>query len=150
MPRLDGFGALREIREREAARRLRRTPVVAITASVIDQDRASMLAFGFDEYLGKPFREQVIFDLCTQLLGARFETEAPAAAASDPPLLSGDLRALDPAWRAVLASFVTEGDVEGSLAHVDALEGHDALAGRLRLRLKAYRLEELLQALETP
>jgi hypothetical protein len=36
------------------------------------------------------------------------------------------------------------------LAHVEALEGHDALAGRLRLRLKAYRLEELLQALETP
>ena len=149
MPRLDGFGALAEIRRREAESGRGRTVVVAITASVIDQDRDSMLAKGFDDYLGKPFREQVLFDLCVQHLGVRFLTgRAEGAAAADPPLVPRDLAGLDPAWRALLRSFISEGDVDGALALLDELEGPGDLAGRLRQRLKTYRLEELLQALE--
>lgn len=150
MPRLDGFGALDEIRRREAAGGRPRTAVVAITASVIDQDRASMLARGFDDYLGKPFREQVIFDICAQHLGARYLTERAGPAASDPPLSEGDFQGLDPAWKAVLLSHISEGDVDGALAHLEDLEGHEALAARLRQRLGAYRLEELVRALEPP
>jgi signal transduction histidine kinase/CheY-like chemotaxis protein len=149
MPRLDGFGALAEIRRREAARGRPRTPVVAITASVIDQDRDSMLARDFDDYLGKPFREQVIFDLCALHLGARFLTEKPGGTLTGEFSLSAvALASLEPEWRARLRALIQDGDVEGALAQVNALEDNDALAARLRQQLKGYRLEELLQSLQ--
>jgi signal transduction histidine kinase/CheY-like chemotaxis protein/HPt (histidine-containing phosphotransfer) domain-containing protein len=56
MPGLDGLAATAEIRRREALQgpRARRVPIVALTASSLDSDRARGLAAGMDEYLIKP------------------------------------------------------------------------------------------------
>jgi CheY-like chemotaxis protein len=51
MPKLDGFGVLREIRR---DRRLAKTPLVAITAFAMRDDHDRVLAAGFDGYLAKP------------------------------------------------------------------------------------------------
>jgi CheY-like chemotaxis protein len=53
MPGLDGFGVLQAVR-RDA--RFLRTPVVALTASAMKDDRERALSAGFDEYLTKPIR----------------------------------------------------------------------------------------------
>jgi len=150
MPRLDGFGALAEIRRREAARGLPRTRVVAITASVIDQDRDSMLARDFDDYLGKPFREQVIFDLCALHLGARFLTEKPGGSTltGEFSLSTVALAALEPAWRARLRALIQDGHVGGPPPTVGALGATGALPAPPPQQLKGYRLEELLESLQ--
>jgi len=49
MPRLDGFGALREIRA------FSRVPVLMLTARGDEVDRIVGLELGADDYLGKPF-----------------------------------------------------------------------------------------------
>jgi CheY-like chemotaxis protein/HPt (histidine-containing phosphotransfer) domain-containing protein len=56
MPRCDGFTATAEIRRREAAlgEGARRVPIVALSASSLDDDRARGLAAGMDAYLTKP------------------------------------------------------------------------------------------------
>lgn len=52
MPAIDGFEATQELRRREGSGR--RTPVVALTASVVDRDRDRCLAAGMDDFVVKP------------------------------------------------------------------------------------------------
>jgi signal transduction histidine kinase/CheY-like chemotaxis protein len=55
MPGLDGYEATRRLRRLEAACGWPRTPIVALTANALDDDRRSCLAAGFDAFLVKPF-----------------------------------------------------------------------------------------------
>ncbi len=54
MPVMDGLSACRAIRELEARRGSPRTPVIALSASVLDEDRAAALASGMDGFASKP------------------------------------------------------------------------------------------------
>jgi two-component system cell cycle response regulator DivK len=51
LPGMDGIAALRELR---ADAELCDVPVIAVTASAMDQDRRQITAAGFDGYHGKP------------------------------------------------------------------------------------------------
>ena len=55
MPEMDGFEATRRIRAREARSPGSRMPVVAVTASVMADERDACLACGMDDVLAKPF-----------------------------------------------------------------------------------------------
>jgi CheY-like chemotaxis protein len=54
MPERDGFEAALEIRRRESELDLRPTPIVALTASVLQEDRDRCVSVGMDEVIGKP------------------------------------------------------------------------------------------------
>jgi CheY-like chemotaxis protein len=53
MPRLDGISATRELRKMRLAHQPR---VIAVTANVLDDERAACMEAGVDEFLGKPYR----------------------------------------------------------------------------------------------
>ncbi len=55
MPVMDGLQATEVIRRSEAERGLGRTPIIAVTANAMMEDRERCMAVGMDEHLAKPF-----------------------------------------------------------------------------------------------
>jgi two-component system cell cycle response regulator DivK len=80
MPNLDGWGALRELREDA---RTRSVPCVAVTAFAADHDRERALAAGFAAYVTKPFRSTVLLEAVEQILRAAREGKAAPAQDGD-------------------------------------------------------------------
>jgi CheY-like chemotaxis protein len=65
MPQLDGLGATRKIREKEA---LRTVPIIALTAFSTDGFRRAAYDVGFDGYLVKPINFDRLHELIRGLL----------------------------------------------------------------------------------
>jgi len=69
MPEMDGFETTIEIRRREALSG-KHTPIIALTASVVEDGRQRCLAVGMDDYLAKPFTLEQMRAMLTNWLGA--------------------------------------------------------------------------------
>jgi CheY-like chemotaxis protein len=77
MPEMDGYQATAELRRREATTH---TPVIAMTANVMQGDRERCLQAGMDDYVPKPVR--------LEDLDAALRRWLPGRAAIDPALLA--------------------------------------------------------------
>jgi len=56
MPVMDGIEATVKIREIEKRDNIQhRTPIIALTANTMDNDRDKCISFGMDEFMSKPF-----------------------------------------------------------------------------------------------
>jgi hypothetical protein len=69
MPVVDGFKATRRIRETNDGKNV---VILALTASVLDEERDHILAEGCNDFLRKPFRELDLYDAMAKHLGIRF------------------------------------------------------------------------------
>ena len=69
MPILDGYEATQQIR---ASSEGDKVVIVALTASAFEQDRGAVLEAGCDDFVGKPFREEIIFEKLAHYLGVRY------------------------------------------------------------------------------
>ena len=63
MPVMDGFSAVREMRERERVSRTSRIPVIAVTANAMNGEAGRCLQAGMDAYLAKPFTLTQLHDV---------------------------------------------------------------------------------------
>lgn len=70
MPRMDGYAATRQIK---AHLRGQATVIIALTASVLESERAVILSTGCDDFVRKPFQETIIFEKLAQYLGVKYE-----------------------------------------------------------------------------
>ena len=68
LPGIDGIAALGQLRADDATRAI---PVVAVTASVMSQDRQKIMAAGFDAYQPKPISVKELLETIRRLLDAR-------------------------------------------------------------------------------
>jgi CheY-like chemotaxis protein len=81
MPVLDGYEATRQIKARD---RDQKTIIIALTASVFEEEKATVLAAGCDGFLRKPFREAEIFETLAHFLDIEY---VYGESLTDPPRL---------------------------------------------------------------
>jgi len=66
MPVMDGFDATIGIREYEVSYSLSRIPIIALTASILEDDIQRCFDSGMDDYLPKPFKKEIFRDKITK------------------------------------------------------------------------------------
>ena len=81
MPVMDGFSAVRRIRQWEHEHGERRTPIIALTASTFDETVHKAVEAGCDSHLGKPLKRSTLLRVIRETArGARPDQPASAAA----------------------------------------------------------------------
>lgn len=77
MPVLNGYEATKQIK----AQAQEIIPIIiALTASAFDDNRTEVLAAGCDDFVSKPFREELLFAKIAEYLGVRYLYEEPLLA----------------------------------------------------------------------
>jgi signal transduction histidine kinase/DNA-binding response OmpR family regulator/HPt (histidine-containing phosphotransfer) domain-containing protein len=85
MPKMDGYDAAREMRRIENDQMAPKTPILALTADAMVEDRDRAIAAGMDEHLGKPFRMVELGQTLADLISdAGVAARTPVAAAAEP------------------------------------------------------------------
>jgi len=99
MPVMDGYEATKQIKSTTKGNA---TAVIALTASVLEEERAIVLSAGCDDFIRKPFVEQTIFDILVKHLGAKYiyaETYLPISnELTETFLTSTQLTCMSPEW----------------------------------------------------
>ncbi|MGF1806609.1 ATP-binding protein, partial [Aliivibrio sifiae] len=67
MPIMDGFDATKAIRQLEKNENMTLTTIIALTASILDDDIQKCFDSGMDDYLPKPFRREVLQEKIAKL-----------------------------------------------------------------------------------
>jgi PAS domain S-box-containing protein len=128
LPVMDGLDATRRIRAMEGGRDVK---IVALTASVFEEQRTEVLAAGMDEFVRKPYRPAEILDCMERQLGVRYVSdEQPSAGAG----ATGELRpealaALPSGLRAELMDALICLDVERISEIVQRVSERDSALG---------------------
>ncbi len=71
MPQLDGIETTKRIRAREAGNNARRTPILALTANTLVEDRYACFEAGMDGFLVKPLDRDKLVDALAGLAASR-------------------------------------------------------------------------------
>ncbi|MGE5655504.1 MAG: PAS domain S-box protein [Actinomycetota bacterium] len=118
MPVMNGYQATQHIKSTPQGQN---TIVIALTASALEEDRSKILAAGCDDFIGKPFRENVLFEKMAHYLGVRYlyegetlkqESEPVAPEEVTPEDMSVYLALLPPDWVVQLHQAALCGDDE--------------------------------------
>ena len=87
MPVMDGLTATRAMRQWEKDRKFAPTPIIALTASALEDDIQQSLEAGCDAHLSKPVRKRILLETIRRIAGAA-RIGAPADAANVAPASS--------------------------------------------------------------
>ncbi|MEG4493173.1 response regulator [Microcoleus sp. D3_18_C4] len=155
MPVMDGFETVRQIRAKEKQSQ-RRTVIIALTASTFEERKGEIIAAGCDDFVRKPFQEQILFDKMAYYLGVRYLYQElprlPVGALrrygvnEKPDSFFGELLAQMPqSWVKELHDAANDVNEELAIQLVDRIwESHPTLAEALKDLLADYRLDKIM------
>lgn len=165
MPIMDGYQATRQIRALETQENgtvtesNQPTIIIALTASAFEEQREHILAAGCDDFVRKPFREQVIFDKMAQYLGVGYiyaqdsqtkDTQTSTSGGDETILTADDLAVMPTAWVVALHQAAIEVDSDQILQLIEQIpERYVALIEGLTHWVDNFCFDEIIELIES-
>ena len=161
MPGMNGYEVAGRIREEESGRRSQdggelHTPIIALTAGVMENRETSPLAGVFDDWVYKPFREEEIFAKIERHLGVRFlyRESALAAGREDSTqdraaIPAAELVHLPGDWLEEFSRALKTGWSKGLLTMIDRIQPEHAPAARVLGELvRIHQFDKLIALIQ--
>jgi CheY-like chemotaxis protein len=149
MPVMDGYEATKYIKAHVKGSA---TAVVALTASVLEEEKAIVLSAGCDDFLRKPFRENTIFDALTKHLGVTYIYESSPG--KDDHKHGEELRPeqfknMSREWLSQLFQILLEADKEKVVKMIEEIPDTEiALVQSLTTLVRKFQFEKILDIIE--
>jgi signal transduction histidine kinase/CheY-like chemotaxis protein len=153
MPIMDGYEATKYIKSTTKGNA---TAVIALTASVLEEEKAIILSAGCDDFLRKPFKENVIFETLSKHLGVRYIYETLA----DDNLVSDDSKLMLPStdlailmtmsdqWRSQLSEAAIEGDSNRVMGLIQEIPDEESTAIKILEKFASqFMFDEIVELL---
>jgi two-component system sensor histidine kinase/response regulator len=145
MPVMDGHEATRRIKSTIKGQAI---AIIALTASVFEHERMSVLEDGCDDFVRKPFRESTIFEKLTQHLGVEFvyeEKEKNTVIRAPHTITLDSLKAVSPDWITRLHQAASMADSEETLNVIAEIRQNDGgLAAGLQMLVNEFRFDKII------
>ncbi|GAB4181838.1 MAG: hypothetical protein Fur006_17160 [Coleofasciculaceae cyanobacterium] len=152
MPVMDGYEATKRIK---GTIKGQATAVIALTASVWEEEKAVILSAGCDDFVRKPFHKEAIFDMMAKHLGVRYiyqEQESPSRPANvtgEPLNLTDLLAEMPKKWIVKLHKAALDADSElVSKILEDVPESHALVRQTFKSWVNKFQFEKILDLTE--
>lgn len=142
----------------EAIRRIKATPqgqetiIIALTASVFEEERSSVVELGCSDFIRKPYRQRQIFKVLSRYLGVRFLYAEPQSESSaSPAQLLPDYQPaeLPEKWKRDLHQALLGGDINAIYALSEEIRStHIALASKIEELAYSFNYEGIRNLLD--
>ncbi|MEM9540149.1 MAG: ATP-binding protein [Cyanobacteria bacterium P01_E01_bin.42] len=149
MPVMDGYEATQYIKGTVKGNA---TAVIALTASVLEEEKAIVLSMGCDDFVRKPFQENILFATMEKHLGIQFIYEESCEL---PPQESGealevnDLDMMPKQWRDRVRDAAIELDDDTLLDLIQEIpESHASLKTKLTQWIHDFQCDRIVSMLD--
>jgi signal transduction histidine kinase/DNA-binding NarL/FixJ family response regulator len=145
MPVMDGYEATKYIKSTTKGNA---TAIIALTASVLEEEKAIVLSAGCDDFLRKPFKEQIIFDALNKHLGVQFvyeDLEVSVDRSPETNSTSPNLAIMGEEWRSQLSE---AGDSNRVMRLIQAIpDTESAVIKILEKFARQFEFDEIVELL---
>ena len=147
MPVLDGITATKEIRKQND-----KTIIVAVTASVFEEEKQKIMEYGVDEFIRKPYKEEEIYDILKRRFGISYIYQHIEKEENGNEKLEEESN-----WKEkipketieIIKDAVINGDVDKIIEIAENINQYDeCFAGRIKNLANGYKFEELNKIFE--
>jgi signal transduction histidine kinase/CheY-like chemotaxis protein len=147
MPVMDGYKATQYIKSNLNHKQ---TVIVAITASVLEEEKSAILAAGCDNFIRKPFKYQTIFEVLAKHLGVKYvyadqDLESPKNGFLETKLTSEIFKIMPQSWMIKLSEAALEADSDRVMRLIQEIpESETFLIQSLTKLLRQFQFEKIL------
>ena len=149
MPVMDGYEATKHIKTHLKGQA---TAVIALTASILEEEQAVILSAGCEDFVRKPFREAVIFDKVAQYLGVSYiyeESSSPLQEVKTSASLQESLATMPAEWLSKLYQAADLIDNEQIFQLLEQIpSAHTFLRKTLIDWVNSFRCDQIIELIE--
>ncbi len=148
MPIMDGYEATKQIKAHSSGKN---PIIIALTATVFEEERGKILEVGCDDFVRKPFKESEIFDKMAEQLGVKYfyEAEVSPPEIAQKSLDLPDLSSMPPEWIASVCQAAIAVDSDRLIQLINEIRDEQSdLANILAAMVSDYCFDEIINLTE--